>query len=291
LACVSSWGAAAEDVHLYFIGGQSNATGRALASEIPPGSPLANPQTDVAFYYRNTFGPANNTLPEEQIIDLAPGSGHGGSGTGVEFGPELAIGRTLADALPGQNIMLVKGTRGGSNLYTQWSSTGDDYADFIVTANDAIAAVVAAGDNPILMGMFWVQGEADANDATNAANYGANLTDLIGRVRTDLFGGADAPFVLSQLSNNQYSTLPVGFSQVRSGQTAVASTVANTALVLTDDDTLYTTRLDEAIHFDANGQINLGAALGQEMVAFVPEPSSLMLLSLTGLLVARRRRD
>ena len=292
LACVLLTGPAlAKDVQLYFIGGQSNGTGRGDASAISGTSPLASAQTDVGFWYSKTLSATNNTLSTDTLIDLAPGSGHGlvNPVYSTEFGPELGFGRTLADALPDQNIVLVKATHGGSNLHTGWAAGGSNYTNFINTANAAIDAVELNGDNPILMGMIWVQGESDTGNG-DATNYGTNLTNLISRVRTDLFGGADAPFVFSQLSDNQYNSLGTGVTAVRAGQLSVSQTVANTAMVVTDDDLLFTTRSGDRIHFDANGQINLGNALGAEMVALVPEPSSLIVLGLGGVMLLSRRR-
>ena len=43
----------------------------------------------------------------------------------------------------------------------------------------------------------------------------------------------------------------------------VNNMVAKTAMAVSDSDTLYTTRVGDQIHFDANGQINLGNALAQ----------------------------
>lgn len=295
--CLAS-SALAEDVHLYFLGGQSNGNGRANAEDIlTGGSPLlASPQTDVSLWYRNTQTTAKPTdLLQSQIVDLAPGSGFGSAAPvyDMEFGPEVAFGRTLADVLPDQNIMIVKHTFGGSNLHSQWSSTGSIYADFLTTANAAIAQVEANGDNPVLMGMIWVQGESDTG-GTNATSYGANLSDLITRVRTDLFENADAPFVFSQLSDNQYSSLSSGVLDVRAGQAWVNDNVANTAMVVTDPaqfSTISSTSYPSAIiHYDANGQIALGTALGNEMVTLVPEPTTLMAFVVGASLCMRRRR-
>jgi iduronate 2-sulfatase len=288
--CLASTALAAKDVHLYFLGGQSNACGRANAADIPASSPLASPQTDVSLWYRNTMTePKANGLPQSQIVDLAPGSGFGTAEPvyDIEFGPEVAFGRTLADALPDQNIMIVKQAYGGSSLTTSWSSTGERYAEFLETSNDAIDAVTANGDNPVLMGMIWVQGESDAKSST--MTYGADLTDLISRVRTDLFEGADAPFVFSQLSDNQYEILIPGMLSVREGQAWVNDNVDNTAMVVTDGAE-FSTIFETYGHFDTTGQISLGTALGNEMVALVPEPATMSLLAIGGIALIRRRK-
>ena len=259
--------AIADDVHIYLLGGQSNGTGRGDAAEIQDDT-LSQPQRDAKFWYRKTQNSAtNNALPENELIDLAPGSGHGVVGVvmPVEFGPEISIGRELADSLPGQNIMLIKGTRAGSNLHTHWAQDGLHYNNFLQTIGEAIAQIQANGDQPVFKGMFWVQGEADANDLDNALDYEANLTDLLRRVRDDLFDGRNASFVLSQISDNQYASLGSGQLAVRAGQASVAATDARTIMVATDDDELFTTRAD-IIHFDGDGLINLGRMMGQAMV-------------------------
>lgn len=267
LVCCSTL-ASAEDVHIYLIGGQSNGTGRGNATDIPADSPLARPQADVKFWYAKTLTASNNTLEVDRIINLAPGSGHGQKRPvyETEFGPELGFGRTLADALPDQNILLIKGTHGGSNLHTGWANGGTNYENFTRTVNAALTQIIANGDTPVMMGMIWLQGEADAGNAASANNYEANLTDLIHRVRTDFFGGEQAPFVLTQLSDNQYRSLRAGHVAVREAQASIVHTVPGTAVVVTDDDDLFTTRDGDPIHFDANGQINIGNALGQKMV-------------------------
>ncbi|MFK7788934.1 MAG: PEP-CTERM sorting domain-containing protein, partial [Phycisphaeraceae bacterium] len=108
--------------------------------------------------------------------------------------------------------------------------------------------------------------------------------------RTDLFEGVDAPFVFSQLSDNQYGSLSSGVLDVRAGQAWVNDNVANTAMVVTDGAE-FSTISSEIIHYDADGQIALGTALGNEMVALVPEPNSLVFLGIGGLLLIRRWRN
>ena len=71
--------AAAVEYDIYLIGGQSNASGRGDTSDIPVGSPLASPQTDVQFYWHKTLGNViNGNLTQDAIIDLQPAAGTAG---------------------------------------------------------------------------------------------------------------------------------------------------------------------------------------------------------------------
>ena len=110
--------------------------------------------------------------------------------------------------------------------------------------------------------------------------YQSSLVDLVGRVRSDFFDGTDAPFVLTRFSDNQYGSLNSHVQAVRNAQTNVAGLLANVTTIDTDDNALYTVRPGNIIHFDANGQINLGSAIANEMLTLqVPEPSTCYLPS------------
>ena len=258
---------------VYFLAGQSNGSGRGDASQIPAGSPLANPQTDVQFYWRKTLVTTNGNLTQNTFVPLQPDSGHGRNNPGsfpVEFGPELGMGRTLADLFPTRNILIIKYSHGGSNLHTDWAAGGTRYNTFISTVNDALADITAAGATFQLRGIVWVQGEADAGNATNAGNYGTNLTDLISRMRTAVFAGAEAPFVLSRLSDNQYPTLSSNVQTVRTAQQQTAEAMANVEWVDADDAEFST--YSGTVHFNAAGITNLGNALGEQVAALEEDP-------------------
>lgn len=253
---------------VYFLGGQSNGNGRGDAAQLI--EPLASPQPDVSFYWHRTQSTANvGHLTEDAWISLAPGSGHGTT-TPVyakEFGSELSFGRDLADAKPGVNIAIIKYTHGGTNLHTQWSASGTNYASFIATAQAGLAALTSAGHTYELGGMIWHQGEADAGSATHAGNYEANLTNLISRVRQDVFGGNIAPFIIGSLSNSQNASIETPGSSwyvLRQAQESVAANGIQVGFVNTDG---YSVRPGDAIHFDHDGQIDLGEAFAAEMLA------------------------
>ncbi len=264
--------ATAEHYQIYLLSGQSNGNGRGWADEFgtgtaSPGFEQYKPaQTDVLFYYHKSQTASNNTLAEDQWIDLAPGSGHGTSkGTNTpEIGPEVSFGYEMAKEYPGENIAILKYCHGGSNLHTDWSATGARYASLLATVNAATTALTADGHTYTLRGFLWQQGEADLS-ATNANNYAANLTSLVTRVRADIFGGFTRPFVIGKLSDNQTdiynSSATSGFAIVRDAQDSVAAAMLSVATVDADDDAKFPMRTSpqvDNIHFNGVAQINLG---------------------------------
>ena len=255
---------------IYILAGQSNGNGRGWADEIGTGTShpqfeIYKPaQTDVRFYYHKTQAATNQTLPENQWVNLAPGSGHGTSnGTNSpEIGPEMSFGYAMAAEYPTENIAILKYCHGGSNLHTNWSNSGSQYASSLSTVSAATTALDNAGHTYTLRGFLWQQGEADCTNTTHANNYQANLTSLVNRVRADIFGGLSRPFVIGKLSDNQISIIGnAGFATVRTAQDSVAANLTNVATVDADDDVKFTTRTSpqvDPIHFNGVGQINLG---------------------------------
>jgi hypothetical protein len=253
---------------VYLLGGQSNANGRADATQLT--APLDAPQTNVRFYWNRTQAVTNvGWVLENQWTVLAPGTGHG-TGTPVypkEFGPEVSFGRAIAAAKPTANIAIIKYSHGGTNLSSNWSASGTQYTTFVSTVQTALAALTGAGHTYQLRGMLWQQGEADTS-GTAADNYQTNLTSLIARVRTDLNGGAAFPFVIGSISNSQYgsaiTTVGSGSYKVRQAQQAVAAADPTVGIVITDG---YTTRPGDSIHFDHTAQITLGQSFSTAMMA------------------------
>lgn len=262
---LSSFSAQADHYQIYLLAGQSNANGRGHTADFGNGTNHPEfefykiPQTNVLFYYRKTQGGTNNTLAEDQWIELAPGSGHGtfDAINSPEIGPEVSFGHAIATEFPNENIAILKYAHGGTNLHTQWSSSGTQYANLLSTVAAATTALKNEGHSYTLRGFLWQQGEADLGQASA---YQANLTSLVNRVRADIFGGLSRPFVIGKLSDNQTSISGnSGFPIVRAAQDQVATNLINVATVDADDDAQFPQRSDE-IHFDGVGQINLGIA-------------------------------
>ncbi len=125
LSFIAIWPAmaSAESVKVFLIAGHSNMGGTARSENLVP--PWNSPQDDVWIWLDHnmdrvgdwmTLGPghglATHASRPEEPEGLDPRNG---------VGPELGIGRTLADAFPEHRIALIKHTRGGGTIVPDWS--------------------------------------------------------------------------------------------------------------------------------------------------------------------------
>lgn len=246
-------------LRIVLIGGQSNADGRAPVSELPT-SPinLQNPQNDVDLFYRVEGGTAQRTT-------LRPGLSETG-----QFGPEIQLGRRLADLYAqeiGTRVAIIKYANGGTDLKTQWkaggtaTTTGDgpDYVIFQQTVTAGLAALAAAYPDATLdlQGMVWMQGETDAVPASSGL-YQANLTNFIADIRATY--GAALPFLIGRLSSKQTALNAPDLAAVRATQNAVAAADPRTAMIDTD---LFAIKPD-LLHFTGSGQLSLGSFFAED---------------------------
>ncbi len=259
----------AKEWRVFLMGGQSNMEGVGIAAEAPLNL-VAQPA--IQLYHSPSV---RSALPANQWNPLAPAGV-----SPANFGPELSFAYRMAEALPDQNIALIKHAKGGTKLttaplayeVTSWhpgANAGDtaafgvEFSAFVHTVTNALAAMRARGDTPILSGMLWVQGEADSTSAEAGAAYQQNITRFVARIR-EQFAAPDLPFVCARI-------LPY---QVRPGSAAVRQ-----ALVDIDQDsgapaalpqvfTVLTEGLGvhtDNVHFNTPGQLGLGSLLAQTL--------------------------
>jgi len=219
------------------------------------------------------------------------------------FGPELSLGRTLADALS-EDIVIVKVANSGKRLAQgsgeDWNSasTGEAYDDLIANVLAAQANLMAAGETPRIAGLFWMQGESDGSSGSRtgaavppqpetADAYEANLTNFIASVRTDL-SVPEMPFFVGKLNLGDDPAFPLPESDfnnrfgegdftpvIQAAQEAVADADPNSYLIETDQFG----HIGDFVHFDQPGQIGLGEAFAASYLATIPEPSCLILFA------------
>ena len=264
----------ASEIKVFLMGGQSNMLGRAPVSGLPV--ELQGTQNDLLLF-GGSDGTAGTTLTA-----LQPDGKNAG-----EFGPEVTFGRTIADAFPTTQFALIKYAAGGTALYNDWapdsgSGDGPQYALFQQTVTSGLQALQDAGYTPDIIGMLWHQGESDAIEGQQA-NYETNLTNFISDVRSNY--GTDLPFMIGEIRRQSTATNTVADAQV-----AVGAADPNATFVQAADLSFLDT-----YHFDAASMITLGERYANSYAlnygSNIPEPSSLALLSLAGLLVTRRRRS
>ena len=258
-----------ERLRVILLGGQSNADGRAISAELPS-SPinLQAPQTDVDLFYKVEGGTAN-------LTSLRPGLSQTS-----QFGPEITLGRSMADFWqhePSTRVAIIKYANGGTNLELQWKAGGDgstagdgpEYVTFQQTVQQGLAALAAAYPSAILdlQGMVWMQGESDAVRGYQD-QYEANLINFIADVRATY--GADLPFIVGRLSIHQTNIAAEPLETVRTAQTAVAGADARVALIDTDSFGIKSDNL----HFDALGQQALGQSSAGALIDFIPFTST-----------------
>ncbi|MEM6926814.1 MAG: sialate O-acetylesterase [Myxococcota bacterium] len=238
-------------VQVFLLAGQSNMAGRARATALP--AQLQLPQSDVRLFYSG-----GGSLTPDLLSPLQPGSG-------TDVGPELSLGRALADLAPDSDVVLIKHAVGGTNLFDDWDpDTGSQYQELAATVADGLLALVDEGLTPEIRGFAWLQGEADVVQGRSQAEYANDLTELIEAVRSDFAGGDDLRFVIGRLSDRQFDgnvDLEVGREAIQAAQEDVAGTVANVALV--DTDRL---RLRDDRHYDAPSQVAMGTLMARALL-------------------------
>ena len=183
----------AQEVDVFLIGGQSNATGQGYVRNIPATFKV---DTTVWFYYSRFL---NQGEGGGQLTALCQASE-----TKDKFGVELSLGTKLQSLYPERRIALIKHALSGSNLYKQWNPgnrsgdvRGEEYVKFVETVKNALVDLKKQGYRPIIRAMVWQQGEADARDIAGmdqSRRYGPNLKNFIEQVRKE-FGCEDMLFV------------------------------------------------------------------------------------------------
>ena len=256
------------DVDVFLLGGQSNAAGRGVVSELPDSSVLYN--TEIMLFHSASM---NSGQPARQWTTLRPASNSAGY-----FGPEIGFGNRMSELYPGRQIAIIKHAVGGTDLGADWNpgtNTGDtdhfgpQFMTFVETVDSGIESLIAQGYTPAIRGMLWQQGERDARNSSYGPAYDRNLPRFIGRVRAQ-FGAASMPFVYGQV-------LPVALSgyayrdQVRQGQLNVDEDSGHVfatdgaRLVMADDLPMNSDNL----HISAAGQLELGIRFADALASVV----------------------
>ncbi|MDD5328346.1 MAG: sialate O-acetylesterase [Phycisphaerae bacterium] len=223
---------------VFLLAGQSNMVGWCSNSDLP--LELQQPRPDIQIYWGGVW------------TYLRPGLG----GNSSCFGPEITFCRDIVDAQPDEDIIFIKYAVSGTSLWYDWRPiSGVQYINFMNAVNNALLSI----SEPEIVGMIWMQGESDAWESQStlehAQEYQQNLANFIQYVRTDL-AVPDLPFVIGRISQSPVWTWG---DIVRQAQANGSQTIANTALVDTDDLPLKT----DNIHYTTGGTVTLGTRFAE----------------------------
>lgn len=245
-------------VDVFFVAGQSNAHGwGANAATLSPANRhyanAANPWALLAYRERN--------LPEPEDNTGSPGTlgvqGAGFSGNFSGFGPELSAGSDLAKATNGR-IAVIKYAIGSAGLEQNLRKTAPTakphYEAMLGFFRTSLDELRKQGYKPRLKGLFWLQGETDALSG-GSSRYGANMTQFIADIRTDL-SAPDLKFFLTEI-NGRMPALQShpGTAEVNAGMKSCAASDPLVRFIPTSD---IASGFADAIHYSADQQIEIG---------------------------------
>ena len=260
-------------VDVYVLAGQSNMEGVGRVTALPAD---VFEESAAQLYHSDSLGAEGR---HDAWLPLRPA---GWSGGPVPcFGVEVELGRLLLPSAGSDGVFLVKHAVGGTNLHSDWDPAGGpQYSKLQAVLAAALADLVERGVEPVVRGLFWIQGEADAKDARTAAEYLRNIEALVAALRASV--GQHAPdrdperirFVLGQVipdaapGSNAHRAYTFR-NTVRAAQVAAATRIPNAATVRTDPT--FETHASEQDGFRDSDNIHFNAAgirkLGRHMAA------------------------
>jgi len=228
---------ASEEVHVFILAGQSNMRGRGEVIHLLSTEPrLIKVPANVEFHRSgktwSLFGQRNLRWT---------------------FGPEISFAHEIAEAWPEKKISLIKYTASGSDLLS-WGKT---YYDMLMEQVRA----ATEGKHVVYAGVLWMQGEADAESMEESEQYFENLKLLIQRIRRDL-RTPDCPFLFGLLRAFDKP----GCEIIRQAQLKVTKEIPGAFLISTEG----LSTLQDNIHYDSKGQIELGRRFASAILTLFP---------------------
>jgi len=228
------------EIDVFLIAGQSNAQGQGDSSLSPV------PQTGTVYQYYN----GEISAAADPVGNASTGSAWPSFGIKWNNLTKRKICFVPA-AVPSSSQVAAADPGGGT-----WDTTGTLFDTSVTLLNDAIAALGVAGYTPILRGILWCQGEADAGAITAAtitkAQYKTALTTMIANYRTEF--GSRLPFFIFRTGGAD----TVGRTDVMAAQGEVATSDYFTNLVFINAVNFPTRGLQNGAHYTQAGYNEMG---------------------------------
>ena len=207
---------------------------------------------------------------------------------GGTLGPEVGMAERLHELYPDREFFIVKCATGGTSLWRDWLSpsggpeydpnayaespaiavhnvdnglpmpTGWHFNELVKITRESLAWFEANGYDPEIRGFCWMQGEADACDATHNALYGARYDAFVNDYRA-AFPAYTKSCVFADAG---VSTTWPFYREMNAFKSEYAATHPLCAYVETIGNGLTTAHEPEPqndpYHYDVNSTIDLG---------------------------------
>ncbi len=251
-------------VKVFLLAGQSNMEGRADGTKLSEADQarlrMAQERVWLAFNGQ-PVRPLYAYTPSEELQEIYQRP--------RMFGPELFLGIALAEAWPGERILLIKRAEGDTSLHGRWNPDWNRekatrmgeadapplYDEFMAYTRQVLGAYAEA--DYTIEAMCWVQGENDSKVSEAAVTYGTTLQALIKRVRADT-RKSDLPFLFFQ----------VGSAEVVTGMTQAAASLPRVTMIpqrpAPDSPDFYATMRNG--HYNDVGMKKLGIRFATEFL-------------------------
>ncbi|MDE7295722.1 MAG: sialate O-acetylesterase [Clostridia bacterium] len=253
---------------------------------------------NVLYYGVTNVDAKAQSIPSASLVSVKLGQGQNAQFMGPEVGMAKILSETHTEEHP---AVIIKYAAGGVYLgdyngafgapylfteqYGNWASptilarwkeegkkihknSGLMYTRFLEVLERGLGEVRAQGYTPVIKGYIWMQGESDAEHKELSADYGKNLRDLIGDMRsavaelTEDENARHMPFVVGKITPT-YNGYTKWVETLRTNQETVAKTVPFVSTVETDDLPVVDMKTQETLgsdvcHFNAGDMYTLG---------------------------------
>jgi hypothetical protein len=273
---------AQKTIRLFFMGGQSNMDGYGFNKDLP--ASLNKSFRNVWIFHGNPAPDGNRAGGLGKWEPLRPGHGVGFKFDGQNnllsdrFGAELSFAKRLTELYPGDQIAIIKYSRGGTSIdsvaageYGSWDPDYpgiNQYDHFLKTLRNALQSSDINNDgqvdNLIPSGIIWMQGESDANMTEAVANrYYENLYQLMQLMRA-AFREKNLPVILGKISDSWTDTDGLVWDHgdlVQAAQEKFVRLDGHADIIRT---TKYY-RYSDVAHYNSNGYVDMGLKFAEAL--------------------------
>ncbi|MBM1107268.1 sialate O-acetylesterase [Aurantibacter crassamenti] len=231
-----------ENVSVYILAGQSNMAGRGF---VEPSDTIPNEK----LFSVNKNG--------QLILAKEPLHYYESQLTGLDCG--VSFGKTILENNNEDYVLLLPTAVGGSSIQ-QWIK--DSIHRDVPLLSNFKEKVSIGKKYGTIKGILWHQGESDTSNELNIKEYSNRLSYLFNEFRT-IVGNNQLPIILGELGG--YSKDNESWQKINSAIHSYTQKDSLTSFITTQD----LEHKGDYIHFNANGQREMGKRYAQKMNKFI----------------------